>query len=113
MSAVGGTSEVLSVVFSLLIIMAFLFAAACLARRWRVGGRLRGPRGGATINIVAAQPMGWQSSLHIVEAEGQRFLIAASRSGIAAIGRLDAQGPDFADLLDGPGGRDAHSRSKP
>jgi hypothetical protein len=106
MSAVGGTSEVLSVVFSLLIIMAFLFAAACLARRWRVGGRLRGPRGGA-------QPMGWQSSLHIVEAEGQRFLIAASRSGIAAIGRLDAQGPDFADLLDGPGGRDAHSRSKP
>jgi flagellar biogenesis protein FliO len=92
MSLVGGPSEIVSVVSSLIVILAFLLAAAYLARRWQVGGRTRG-QGAASIKIVAAQAIGWQSSLQIVEADGQRFLVAAGRGGITAIGRLtQAQG---------------------
>jgi flagellar biogenesis protein FliO len=79
---------VVSVVASLIVILGFLLAGAFLARRWRVGGRIRGNGGAAAITIVAAQAVGWQSSLQIVEADGQRFLIAAGRAGITAIGRL-------------------------
>jgi flagellar biogenesis protein FliO len=88
MSPMGGMSEAVSVVASLIVILGFLLAAAFLARRWRVGGRLRGRNGAAAITIVAAQAVGWQSSLQIVEADGQRFLIAAGRGGITSIGRL-------------------------
>jgi flagellar biogenesis protein FliO len=84
----GGASEIVSVVSSLIVILAFLLAAAYLARRWQVGGRIRGQSGAASIKIVSAQAIGWQSSLQIVEADGQRFLIAAGRGGITAIGRL-------------------------
>jgi len=98
MSPVGGTSELISVVLSLIVILAFLLAAAYLARRWQAGGRIRGQGGSAAIRIVAAQPVGWQSSLQIVEADGQRFLIAAGRSGITAIGRLGPPRPGFDDL---------------
>ena len=94
MSPVGGASEVLSVVLSLIVILAFLLAAAYVARRWQVGGRLRGQAGPAAIKIVAAQAVGWQSSLQIVEADGQRFLIAAGRGGITAIGRLAPPAPN-------------------
>ena len=89
MSPVGGPSELFSVVLSLAVILTFLLAVAYLARRWRAGGGgVRGLGGSGEIKVVAAQAVGWQSSLQIVEADGQRFLIAAGRSGITAIGRL-------------------------
>jgi flagellar biogenesis protein FliO len=92
MGAVGGTSELISVVGSLLGILAFLLAVAYLVRRLQAGGRIRGQGGTAAIRIVAAQAVGWQSSLQIVEADGQRFLIATGRGGITAIGRLSRAG---------------------
>jgi flagellar biogenesis protein FliO len=58
-------------------------------RRWRPAGRLRLREGETRIRIVSARAIGWQSSLQIVEVEGQRFLIGASRAGITAIGRLE------------------------
>ncbi len=88
MGPVTGTSQVVSVVVSLVLIMAFLLAVAHVARRWQAGGRIRGEGGPAAIRIVAVQAAGWQSSLQIVEADGQRFLIAAGRNGITGIGRL-------------------------
>jgi flagellar biogenesis protein FliO len=88
MGAMGGASEVISVVLSLIVILAFLLAAAYVVRRWQIGGRIRGQGGSTSIKIVAAQAVGWQSSLQIVEADGERFLIAAGRGGITAIGRL-------------------------
>jgi flagellar biogenesis protein FliO len=83
-----GAPEIASVVLSLIVIMAFLLAGAYLARRWQIGGGIRRQGGTVAITIVAAQAVGWQSSLQIVEADGQRFLIAAGRGGITAIGRL-------------------------
>ena len=102
MSPVSGTSEITSVILSLGVILVFLLAAAYLARRWQAGGRIRGRGAPTAIRIVASQQVGWQSSLQIVEADGQRFLIAAGRSGITAIGRLPPPGPGFAELLDLP-----------
>jgi hypothetical protein len=43
----------------------------------------------ADITIVSARQIGWQSSLLIVEAEGNRFLIGAGRHGLTAIGALN------------------------
>ena len=94
MSPVGGMSELVSVVFSLVVILAFLLTAAYLARRWRVTGRIGSQSGSAPIRIVASQAVGWQSSLQIVEADGQRFLIAAGRGGVTSIGRLTPSGSD-------------------
>jgi len=41
-----------------------------------------------TIKIIATKTIGWQSSLLIVEAEGQRFLLSAGRAGLTPIGKL-------------------------
>jgi flagellar biogenesis protein FliO len=112
MSPMAGTSELISVVLSLAVILAVLLVAAYCARRWRIGSGTRGQAGSAAISIVAARPVGWQSSLQIVEADGQRFLIAAGRNGITGIGRLAAAGSSFADLLDGPPAGDHPSGSR-
>jgi len=88
MKPVSGASELISVVLSLIVILAFLVAAAYVARRWQAGGYIRGQASSAAIRVVAARAVGWQSSLQIVEADGQRFLIATGRTGIRAIGRL-------------------------
>jgi len=101
MSPVTDTSEVISVAVSLVLIMAFLFVVAHVARRWQAGGRIRGEDDRAAIRIVAVRAAGWQSSLQIVEADGQRFLIAAGRNGITGIGRLSS------------GEADRHARSGP
>jgi flagellar biogenesis protein FliO len=101
MGSVGGAADGLSVLVSLIVILGLVFAAAALARRWRTGAPLRIRGGEDPIRIITARTIGWQSSLQIVEAEGQRFLIGASRAGITAIGRLTPPGGDsFADLLE-------------
>jgi len=109
MGPMGGAPELISVVLSLAVILAALLAAAYCAHRWRIGSHARGHAGAAHISIVAARAVGWQSSLQIVEADGQRFLIAAGRNGITGIGRLAAAGPRFADLLESAPGGDRQS----
>jgi flagellar biogenesis protein FliO len=102
MGSVGGAADGLSVLVSLIVILGFVFAGAILARRWRLGVPLRGRGAEPAIRIVTARSIGWQASLQIVEAEGQRFLIGASRAGITAIGRLTPPADRFADLLEPP-----------
>ena len=114
MGPLNGASELVSVVFSLIVILAFLLAFAYLASRWRSGGRIRGTNGPIRLKIVAAQAIGWQSSLQIVEADGQRFLIAAGRHGISAIGRLSAAaGPGSADTPERSAATDVGPRWEP
>jgi len=85
--AMLGVTTISTMVLPLGVILGLLMAAAWLAKRLRHGGLSRAvARPG--IEILASRPMGLQSSLLIVEAEGQRFLIGAGRNGIQRIGRL-------------------------
>ena len=111
MNPLGGTSELVSVGVSLFVILACLLGLAYLVRQWQVSGRIRGRGTPSAIRLVASQAVGWQSSLQIVEADGQRFLIAAGRSGITAIGRLNPPGCEFSALLDVPVASDQQMRS--
>lgn len=80
-----------SVVLSLVAVLGLL-ALALLVGRWlQRGGRL--PRGallprteGAGIRLVSARGLGWQTSLHLLEVDGRRFLVGVSRSGVTALG---------------------------
>ena len=85
-------SAAASTIASLLIILFVLAGAAYALRRLRA--RLPGGRPGAAgaIAIIASRPLGGQHSLVIAEAEGVRFLIGISRTGITSIGRLNAAG---------------------
>jgi flagellar biogenesis protein FliO len=96
----GGVADFVSVAVSLAVILGLLFLVAYCLRRWRPGRLLRPRDGEARITIITTRGMGWQSSLQIVEVEGQRFLIGASRSGITAIGRLEPPSGDFAGFLE-------------
>jgi flagellar biogenesis protein FliO len=85
-----GLSAASSTLASLLAILALLAGAAFVARhlRARLPGGDTKPQ--AAISIVASRPLGGQHSLIIAEAAGSRFLIGVSRTGMTAIGRLDA-----------------------
>jgi flagellar biogenesis protein FliO len=79
-----------STIASLLAILGVLTGAAFVLRR------LRGTAWGRKLNaatspitLLATRPLGGQHSLVIAEAEGKRFLIGISRTGMTAIGRLD------------------------
>jgi len=80
-----------STIASLLVILFALAGAAFLARRFR--GTAWGQKLSVTtspISLVATRSLGGQHSLAIAEADGKRFLIGISRTGITAIGRLDS-----------------------
>ena len=84
-------SSAASSIAALLVILFTLAGAAFFLRRLR--GTAWGQKLNAVaqpINVLATRPLGGQHSLVIAEAEGQRFLIGVSRSGITAIGRLNA-----------------------
>ncbi len=82
-----GVQTISTMLMPLGVILGLLMAAAWLARRLR-HGRFRGAVMRPGIEILASRQMGLQSSLLIVEAEGQRFLLGAGRNGIQRIGRL-------------------------
>jgi flagellar biogenesis protein FliO len=73
----------------LAVIATFWLAALYLIKRFRSRINLRPDATRSTIKIIAAKPLAWQSCLLIVEAEGQRFLVAAGRNGLTPIGALD------------------------
>jgi len=84
-------SSAASTIASLLVILFALAGAAFLARRFR--GTAWGQKLNAAtspISLLATRSLGGQHSLAIAEADGQRFLIGISRTGITAIGRLDS-----------------------
>jgi len=87
-----GIGTLLSGLGSLIVIFAVLFGTAFALRRLRNtpwGQRTANP---SAIKLVATRPLGGQNTLVIAEVEGRRFLIGVSRTGIAAIGRLDGDG---------------------
>jgi flagellar biogenesis protein FliO len=73
---------------SLAVIFGVLIGATFLLRR--LHGTTWGQRATAQnqIKLIASRSLGGRNTLVIAEAEGQRFLIGISRTGIAAIGRL-------------------------
>ncbi len=93
-------SSFVPTLISLAVILGVLFAVGLVLRRLRDGSWSRPGAGAARIRILAARPVGWQSSLLIVEADGQRFLVGAGRNGLTAIGALSAQDGDFSAALD-------------
>jgi flagellar biosynthetic protein FliO len=85
-----GLSLALSSVVSLIVILGALVGATYLARRLRnTGWGQRASTQNNVIKLIATRPLGPQSSLVIVEAEGKRFLVGISRTGMTAIGRVD------------------------
>lgn len=92
MFSAPGTALGLSSLGALAVILGALYAAAALARR--LHGTFWRPRStaSAAITITAARALGASNTLLIVEAAGQRFLIATGRTGTTAIGRLDGHG---------------------
>ena len=84
-----GYGALTSTATSLLVILGALFGATMLIRRLRATPWAQRATAASPITILATRPIGHQASLLIAEADGQRFLIGLSRTGIAAIGRLD------------------------
>ncbi len=81
-------SAAASTIAALLGLLFLAAGAAHLLRRWRVQLPARGSNGQSLIRIISSRPLGVQQSLIIAEADGVRFLIGVSRSGITAIGQL-------------------------
>jgi flagellar biogenesis protein FliO len=80
-----------SVMLSLLAVLCVLALALFVGRRMqrrgllpRSTGLLRGE--GHGIRLLSAKALGWQTSLHLLEVDGQRFLVGVSRSGVTALG---------------------------
>lgn len=92
-----------SVLLSLAAVLGVL-ALALLAGRWlQRSGRLP-PSAllsrveGQGIRMLSARALGWQNSLHLLEVDGQRFLVGVGRSGVTALGSWQSPTPkaDFA-----------------
>lgn len=86
-----------SVILSLVAVLGVLVMILCVGRWMQRGGMLprnAGLAGGQRqrIRLLSARALGWQSSLHLLEVDGQRFLIGVSRSGVTALGNW--QSPD-------------------
>jgi len=85
-----GAATIVSTMASLLVILALLMGAALLARKLRDRGWSLGTRPQTRINLLASRPLGPQTSLLLVEADGHRFLLGTSRAGLTLIGALGA-----------------------
>ena len=96
-SELGGAT-IASAAVSLFVILGMLMGAALLARKLRDGHWGRRATSQSQINIIASRSLGAQSSLLIVEAEGQRFLVGAGRAGLTAIGSLGSRNSDSRDF---------------
>jgi len=80
-----------SVILSLVAVLGVLALALFVGRWMQRGGRL--PHRallsrveGQGIRLLSARALGWQNSLHLLEVDGRRFLVAVSRSGVTALG---------------------------
>ncbi len=108
-----GSSAILSMIGSLTAILAALAGFAYLAK-WFQRRSPRQPRVAQhAISVIATRHIGWQASLQIVEADGQRFLIGTSRSGITSIGPLDRSRNSFEDLAHALGKAPQHFEMDP
>ncbi len=86
-------ASIVSTLISLAVIFGALFGAALILRKlrdgtWNQPAWARSAAPPSRIRILATRPLGWQASLLIVEADGQRFLVGTGRAGLTAIGAL-------------------------
>ena len=72
-------ADLSSVILSLALVIAFIFAAAWVVRRtpFGVGGRANGP-----LKVVATLPLGARERLLLVQARDRELLIAVSPAGV-------------------------------
>jgi len=94
-----GGATIISAAVSLFVILGMLMGAALLARKLRDGRWGRRASSESQINIIASRSLGAQSSLLIVEAAGQRFLVGAGRAGLTAIGSLGTGNSESRDFM--------------
>ncbi len=80
-----------STLLPMVVILAVLLAAVLLAAGIRRHGGIR-PSATQDISIRGVRRLAAQQSLMIVEAEGERFLVAAGRGGITLISALGETG---------------------
>jgi flagellar biogenesis protein FliO len=97
-----GVASLVSTAGSLVIILGGLAVVAVLARRLRLRGWGLGATQPGQIKIIASRPLGAQTSLVIVEADSQRFLLGTSRAGLTVIGALDARPAETPDSITAP-----------
>jgi flagellar protein FliO/FliZ len=84
-------ADLSGVILSLVLVVAFIFAAAWIVRRMPLGlGRGNGP-----LKVLAALPLGPRERLVLIEARGEELLIAVSPAGVFNVGA--AQGRPAAD----------------
>lgn len=77
-----GMADLSGVVLSLVLVIAFILAAAWVARRMPLGfTRATGP-----LKVLAALPLGPKERLVLVEARGEEILIAVSPAGVFNVG---------------------------
>jgi flagellar protein FliO/FliZ len=83
-----GMGDLSGVILSLLLVVAFIFAAAWVVRRMPLGlGRANGP-----LKVLAALPLGPRERLVLVEARGEELLIAVSPAGVFNVGTAAQSG---------------------
>jgi flagellar biogenesis protein FliO len=80
-------SVILSLAAVLGVLALALFVGRWMQRRGRLPRSALLSRGeGQGIRLLSARALGWQNSLHLLEVDGQRFLVGVSRSGVIALG---------------------------
>ncbi|MCB8874899.1 flagellar biosynthetic protein FliO [Acidisoma silvae] len=79
------------VLWPMAVVLALLVVAALLARRFRQQ-RMPGCDN-AAIEILASRRLGLQVSLLLVQVDGRKFLLAATRSGIVPLAPVES-GPE-------------------
>lgn len=93
-----GMADLSGVVLSLVLVVAFIFAAAWVVRRMPLGiGRGNGP-----LKVLAALPLGPKERLLLVEARGEEVLIAVSPAGVFNVGRGQPRAESLAASADTP-----------
>jgi flagellar protein FliO/FliZ len=72
-----------TMIMSLALVIAFIFAAAFVAKRMPFG---LGARGNGPLKVLAALPLGPKERLVLVQARGEELLIAVSPAGVFNVG---------------------------
>ena len=78
-----------TMIMSLALVIAFIFAAAFVAKRMPFGV---GARGNGALKVLAALPLGPKERLVLVQARGEELLIAVSPAGVFNVGAQAAVG---------------------
>ncbi|NOZ06858.1 MAG: flagellar biosynthetic protein FliO [Chloroflexi bacterium] len=83
---------VFSLVFKLVLVLALIYGTAWVLKRFRFGIQPAPPKG-QQINVVETARMAPNQTLHLIEVQGQTFLIGATEQRISLISSLSKETP--------------------